>query len=233
MQEITLAVLGATGVGKSTFVQCALDLKKPAISPSSTKKVSLEGVISIVRLIELQLEDVTITEDCSICWPTEIGDQSVPRIDGALVMCDVMDQSSMSKAHGILSKSICFDLVYPQIMLRKPVIHEYFERPNFRLFSRKNTLILVTNLLDAFTKDSIPSVLIFSKCDNPRLDWQINHCMMESFCDTLDSLEFFQTSANAPETHKRCVSIMVRNVISGRNGEIYPFLTPVMILCIQ
>ena len=107
MQEITLAVLGATGVGKSTFVQCALDLKKPAILPSSTKKVSLEGVISILRLIELQLEDVTVTEDCSVRWPTEIGDQSVPRIDGALVMCDVMDQSSMSNVHGILSKSIC------------------------------------------------------------------------------------------------------------------------------
>lgn len=114
MQEITLAVLGAAGVGKSTFVQCALDLKKHATSPTSTKKVSLEGVISVLRLIELQIEDVVITEDYSIRWPTNIGDQRMPRIDGALVLCDVMTENSISHVHGIWSKFIWVILFYAE-----------------------------------------------------------------------------------------------------------------------
>ena len=104
MQEITLAVLGAAGTGKSTFVRCALDLRKPAITPSSIKKVSLEGTVSVLRLLELQLNDVEINEDYSIQWPTNVGDQSMPQIDGVLVMCDVMDQHSTSHVHDILSK---------------------------------------------------------------------------------------------------------------------------------
>lgn len=112
MQEITLAVLGDIGVGKSTFIQCALDLKNNATSLSSIKKVSLDRVVSVLRLVEFRLQDLQFSEDCSVCWPTIIGNQSIPRIDGTLVLCDVMEKSSMFNIDRILSKfSFSFNLV--------------------------------------------------------------------------------------------------------------------------
>lgn len=101
---ITLAVIGAVRAGKSTFVQCALDLKKSRVSPSSIKKVSLEGVVSVLRLLEIQLEDVGILENRTINWPSMLGNLDTPRIDGALVLCDVMDRSSMAEVARVLSK---------------------------------------------------------------------------------------------------------------------------------
>lgn len=101
---ITLAVIGASRAGKSTFVKCALDLKKSGASPSSIKKVSLEGVVSVLRLLEIQLEDVGILENRTLDWPSSVGDLDTPQIDGVLVLCDVMDGSSMADVVDLLSK---------------------------------------------------------------------------------------------------------------------------------
>lgn len=97
-------MIGAARAGKSTFVQCALDLKKSGVSPSSIKKVSLEGVVSVLRLLEIQLEDVGILENHNINWPSMVGNLETPRIHGALVLCDVMDRSSMADVVAVLSK---------------------------------------------------------------------------------------------------------------------------------
>ena len=108
VQEVSIAVLGAPAVGKSTFVHCALDLKKPSKSPVSSKKVSLEGKISIVRLYELALEDVEVTPEQSVHWPERVGDKIMPDIDGVLALYDVMDQSSISPMPTLLSESVRF-----------------------------------------------------------------------------------------------------------------------------
>ena len=108
VQEVSLAVLGAPAVGKSTFVHCALDLKKPSTSPVASKKVSLEGQISIVRLFELGLDDVEVTSEQSMRWPERVGDESMPRIDGVLALYDVMNQSSIAPIPPLLSKSFKF-----------------------------------------------------------------------------------------------------------------------------
>lgn len=113
MQEITLAVLGAAKAGKSTFVQCALDLKKPAVLPAATKKVSLEGVVSVLQLIEFSTNDMVIIKDREIKWPERVGDQLTPRIDGALIVYNVMDQGSMADIPEMLSKSFSFSECSP------------------------------------------------------------------------------------------------------------------------
>jgi hypothetical protein len=106
MQEITLAVLGAAKTGKSTFVQCALDLKKPAVSAASTKRVSLEGATSVLRLIELPIHEVGMTINQEIGWPERVGDQAMPRIDGALVLYDVTNQGSIAQVPSMLGEFI-------------------------------------------------------------------------------------------------------------------------------
>lgn len=109
MPEVNVAVLGASGVGKSTFVQCALDLRQPAISPISSKKVSLEGVLIRIKLLEVQLSDVKIIDNQRIEWPQRLGEQSTPRIDGVLALYDVMDQRSISRIPELLSESHDFN----------------------------------------------------------------------------------------------------------------------------
>lgn len=105
VQEVTLAVLGAPAVGKSTFVRCALDLKKASTSAISSKKVSLEGQISIVKLLELSFEDLEITADQNVRWPTKVGDYNTPIIDGVFALYDVMDQGSIVRIPTLLSES--------------------------------------------------------------------------------------------------------------------------------
>ena len=106
VQEVTLAVLGAPAVGKSTFVRCALDIKRTSTSPVSCKKVSLEGEISIVRLLELDFQDLEITADMDVRWPTKAGDYDTSIIDGVLVLYDVKDQDSIACIPALLSKSL-------------------------------------------------------------------------------------------------------------------------------
>lgn len=103
-------MVGGDSVGKSTFVQCALDLKKAGLSPVSSKKVSLEGSISVVRLVELDIQDVGVT-DRNVSWPEMVGDEKIPAIDGVLVMYNVLDPSSMGPIPNLLSESVHFLLV--------------------------------------------------------------------------------------------------------------------------
>lgn len=83
-----------------------MDLKKASISPIASKKVSLEGKISVVRLLEIGLEDVEVTADQKVLWPEKVGEQNMPDIDGVLALYDVMDQSSVAPMPNLLSESI-------------------------------------------------------------------------------------------------------------------------------
>ena len=106
VQEVSIAIVGAPSVGKSTFVRCALDLKAASISRVASKKVSLEGEISIVRLFELRLEELHFTEEQGVRWPERLDDHIMPKFDGVLALYDVMDQSSVARLPHVLSESI-------------------------------------------------------------------------------------------------------------------------------
>lgn len=126
MQEVTLAVLGGAKVGKSTFIQCALDMKAPPISYCTIKKVSLEGTVSVLRLYEFQMKNITISEDCGIIWPRFADDEAAPRIDGTLVLFDVMDQNSLYEVASLLSKSTAFFVV----RIRRACLNSFLQLMN-------------------------------------------------------------------------------------------------------
>ncbi|MCJ1246294.1 hypothetical protein MMC30_003500 [Trapelia coarctata] len=100
--EIHFAVLGAEGSGKSTFVRCALDLKKPATSPVSSKKMSLEGDVFLISLIEVPMEEIEVVGD-QIYWPDMLEDVEMPQIDGVLVVCDVTERRSVKDIPKLLA----------------------------------------------------------------------------------------------------------------------------------
>nr|POE65991.1 ras guanine nucleotide exchange factor k [Quercus suber] len=95
-QTINIAVVGAQGVGKSTFVQRALTLPSLPHSLTAEGKVPVEGSTYLVRLLELPIEDVDIDdEDDTVSWPDTIESKVMPEIDGALFLYDVGDQDSL------------------------------------------------------------------------------------------------------------------------------------------
>ncbi|KAI9826166.1 MAG: hypothetical protein M1819_007422 [Sarea resinae] len=106
MQEITIAVLGVAGVGKSTFIKEALNLRQLPSSPASVRKMSMDGIIYVVRLVELRLEGLEINGDERSGWSKYVLSPEGPCIDGALVLYDVTDPKSISPIPEDLSESI-------------------------------------------------------------------------------------------------------------------------------
>jgi hypothetical protein len=105
MPQLTFAVLGADGVGKSMFRRCALDLTKPAPSPSSSKKMSLEGDVFHITLLELPLAAVDVSDALTITWPRTVAGVDVPPIDGVLALFDVTDRRSIEDMPCLLRES--------------------------------------------------------------------------------------------------------------------------------
>jgi GTPase SAR1 family protein len=110
---VNLVVLGTSNVGKSTFVQRALDLKQPALTPTTAKKMSLDGMIYVVKLIEIPLEEIGIVDNSRIAWPEEIDDSPMPTVDGVLALLDISDCESVADFPEVLSKfNHCYQLQY-------------------------------------------------------------------------------------------------------------------------
>ena len=101
--EVSFAVLGAVGAGKSSFVQRALDLKRPA-TLQSWKKMSFEGDIFLVNLVEVQIKDIGITSHEQIQWPPYMMTKGIHSVDGILVIYDVTDETSILRLPETISE---------------------------------------------------------------------------------------------------------------------------------
>jgi hypothetical protein len=103
-QEINVAVVGSPKVGKSTFIQQAFDLGQMPLVHFTRRKMSLDGTIYVVRLIELSYRDLDLDDDQCICWPDVIDGQPVPAIDGAFTLYDVTNKDSLIQMPETLCK---------------------------------------------------------------------------------------------------------------------------------
>lgn len=100
-----MVILGARGVGKSTFVQKALDVSYPSTNRAAERKIHVKGSDYFVRLLEVAIDDVDWDEDDeTVIWPETIDDKMMPRIDGALILYDVKDKNSLENVPEMLSK---------------------------------------------------------------------------------------------------------------------------------
>ncbi|GAB7322496.1 hypothetical protein MBLNU13_g03429t1 [Cladosporium sp. NU13] len=93
--EMNIAVIGGDGVGKSTFVQKALDLPSPAPTKAADRKIPYDGTLYRIRLLEISIDDVEIDDDDTVSWPDSVGDKMMPHIDGVLTLYDVADRESI------------------------------------------------------------------------------------------------------------------------------------------
>ena len=104
LPEINIAVIGAEGVGKSTFVQKAFDLPHLPPSQAAECQIPVNGDVYLVRLLELPIDDVDIDDDETITWPDTIEDKVMPRVDGAITLYDVQDRETFDNIPDMLSE---------------------------------------------------------------------------------------------------------------------------------
>ena len=96
LPQVTLVVLGAQGVGKSTFIKNSFDLRSPSPSAFAVKKMSLDDVVYLVRLVEISLDDIVLSESKGIKWPKSLKGIDIPPVDGVLALYDVTNQESIT-----------------------------------------------------------------------------------------------------------------------------------------
>ncbi|KAM0094727.1 hypothetical protein ACP6JD_001795 [Aspergillus fumigatus] len=101
--HLTIAVVGQEKAGKSTFIRSALDMKNPLSSRSTTKKMSLDGTVYLVRFVEISTKEITVGSNGELAWPRIGNDVTSPKvIDGVLVLHDVTQPESLSELTGLL-----------------------------------------------------------------------------------------------------------------------------------
>ena len=108
MESVTIAIIGANGVGKSTFVQRVLDLNHPPSSVFSTARMSVDSGSYLVTLLELGVDQLDLSPGKTVRWPKHVDGQKVPRIDSALLLYDVMTRETIRD----LPKVVCM-LAFP------------------------------------------------------------------------------------------------------------------------
>ncbi|KAK4122724.1 ras GEF [Parathielavia appendiculata] len=103
MESINIAVIGAEGVGKSTFIRHLCRTPVPS-APNITKMHhELDGAPYFVTLVELDLEGIELDPNQPIHWPKQIGGHRLPCMDGALILYDAMDEETMREVPPIIA----------------------------------------------------------------------------------------------------------------------------------
>ncbi|KAJ4368876.1 hypothetical protein N0V83_005958 [Neocucurbitaria cava] len=103
MQDINIAVIGAQGTGKSTFIRRALGLPDSTAPTNCSRKWTIDGVAYVVRFLEMYVNEVHVGERNSIKWPETVHDMATPRIDAAVTIYDVTSQESLAKVPEMLN----------------------------------------------------------------------------------------------------------------------------------
>ncbi|KAI0974787.1 RAP guanine nucleotide exchange factor 4 [Xylaria arbuscula] len=107
MESLSIAVIGASGVGKTQFIRTAMSLpppSKPLTPPSDPKTVTARIVVDnvpyTVALFELDLqyfESEYFDGQCrQVKWPTQMNGTILPRVHGVLFLYDVMNRESIN-----------------------------------------------------------------------------------------------------------------------------------------
>ncbi|CAJ2511836.1 Uu.00g074610.m01.CDS01 [Anthostomella pinea] len=103
MESINIAVIGANGVGKSHFIQRAMSLSRVPGPNPTTARIKIDNIPFAVTLFELDLEYFDVDPDRQIKWPKQMGGAMMPRINGVLLLYDVMNRDSIIELPQTLS----------------------------------------------------------------------------------------------------------------------------------
>lgn len=116
MDTITIAVIGANGVGKSAFIQRALRMTRTSNQGIVTFNwTEYDGSQHIVNVFEVDLEAFDMDMSGPIRWPKQANGQMAPPVDGAMVLYDVMNKDSINPLSQTLSSLAASN--YPMVLV--------------------------------------------------------------------------------------------------------------------
>jgi len=118
MESLNVAVIGANGVGKSHFIQKVMGLARVPGPNPTTARLSVDNILYLVTLFELDLEYFDIDPQRQVQWPKQMGGTILPRVNGALFLYDVTNGSSVTGLPQTLSK--CDRPAVPCVMTSAP-----------------------------------------------------------------------------------------------------------------
>ena len=72
--------------------------------------MSLDGVIYLVRLIEMPLDEIGLSGKGRMNWPSFTDGQPTPPIDGVMILYDVTNRRSTLNFQNLLSESSILQL---------------------------------------------------------------------------------------------------------------------------
>lgn len=167
--------------------------------------MSIDGSVYVVRLIELSFNELDLDDESRICWPDSVNGASIPYIDGAFTLYDVMNKESLVQVPETLRKS-GHQAAMPQLFLWSP----------------GRLIVFAEGIYNA----SIPFILVACKCDFPPSHRHVDPYGVEKRAKALiGDITAFQTSQAAPDTQKRCVAVILRAIVSMRNRKLLRLLT--------
>ncbi|OAK98267.1 ras GEF [Phaeosphaeriaceae sp. SRC1lsM3a] len=108
MLDMNIAVIGAPASGKSAFMRKALGLSDATPPNECHRKWSIDNIQHVVRLVELNMDEVQVKTGNAIEWPKTAHGAPVPRIDAAITVYDVTVKESLAgvpEMMSILSKA--------------------------------------------------------------------------------------------------------------------------------
>lgn len=97
MLDMNIAVIGAPGSGKTSFMRRALGLPDTTPPDMCHRKWTIEGTSYIVRFVELSIDDIHVRQGNIIEWPKAVQELAVPKVDGAVTVYDVTIKESLAK----------------------------------------------------------------------------------------------------------------------------------------
>ncbi|KAF1832114.1 ras GEF [Decorospora gaudefroyi] len=103
MHALNIAVIGARGTGKSTFIRRTLRLPDTATTSNCSRSMTIDSTTYMVRLLEMSFSDVHVGERGIIKWPETVHDFATPRVDAAITVYDVTSQESLNKVPEMLN----------------------------------------------------------------------------------------------------------------------------------
>jgi ABC-type phosphate transport system ATPase subunit len=104
MLDMNIAVIGADGAGKTTFMRKALGLPEDTPPAQCQRKWTIDGIPYAVRLVELKIQDVHAKVGNTIEWPKTAHGTAVPRIDAAITVYDVTVKESLASVPDMMSQ---------------------------------------------------------------------------------------------------------------------------------
>ncbi|KAJ5824071.1 hypothetical protein N7447_006411 [Penicillium robsamsonii] len=183
--EVTIAVAGEENAGKSSFVKCALDMKSPPTSNMNKKKMSLNGSVYIVHLMEVDLTQVQFDQDKKIVWPRAGRDKSAPVIDGVLVLHDATKPDRLALTTNLIDSLAASDLPFLQVACKCDVnpepleesevdaIHDRYEIYRTSFSSPRSQRMCIALVLGAVisTREDLSSNINSPRSPKPVQNW--------------------------------------------------------------